>query len=257
MTPATQMPMPPPSLRPFGPGLESAARPTTPFNPDGAWKHTYTLWITGPQAETPAERRGRLTISRTPVDPATARLRVTREAILYGTETAHYGDHYACDMLCRTDRLSTPVSWHVRSETRATGRPVNPWVVYERSGSFDLATVSWESPRRRTCRVSGPCTTNWSLFDAVQRLPLPCEPALDFDLLEEAEILKTGHVLYFQGTQSIALGGARTTVHGFEQVGSGIYPQHYWLDEQRRLTVFTDGFRAFILERTELPGDAA
>lgn len=255
MTPATQMP--PPSLRPFGPGLASAARPTAPFNPDGAWKHTYALWITGPQAETPAERRGRLTISRTPVDSTTARLNVTREAVLYGTETAHYSDHYACDMLCRTDRLATPVSWRVRSETRATGRPLNPWVVYERSGSFDLATLSWESPRRRTRRVSGPCTTNWSLLDAVQRLPLRREPALAFDLLEEAELLKTGHALCFGDTQWLDFGGARTTVHGFEQVGSGIYPQHYWLDEHRRLTVFTDGFRAFILERAEPAGEGA
>ncbi len=238
----------PSSLKPFSACLKSAALPATPFDAAGAWTHTYALWITGPQADKPPERRGHLTIRRKPIDTTTARLQVERKAMLYGTEAAHYADYYSCDLLCRTDALATPVSWTVHSDTHATSRPLNPWVVYDRQGTYDLATIAWQGRKRRTRAASRPCTTNWSLFDAVQRLPLTPDPPLAFDLLDEAELFKANHTLYFRGTRSFPAGNAAASFHGFEQVGAGIYPQHYWLDDQHRLVLFTDGFRAFTLE---------
>ena len=47
-------------------------------------------------------------------------------------------------------------------------------------------------------------------------------------------------------------GGVTQTLTGYEHLGEGILPTHYWVDEQGRMIVSFAGLRAFILVKSSM-----
>jgi hypothetical protein len=72
---------------------------------------------------------------------------------------------------------------------------------------------------------------------------------LRFALLEDLDLLKPNHRLSFAETATVkAAGGSELKLTGYEQIGEGVLPFHYWLDEQRRLLFVLSGPRAYIYD---------
>ena len=72
-----------------------------------------------------------------------------------------------------------------------------------------------------------------------------------FTLLETGDIPKSNQVLAFY--QSVDLkdrwpGAPNLRVHGFLQVGDGISPQVYWVDDRGELLFLLSGLDAFVLD---------
>jgi hypothetical protein len=103
-----------------------------------------------------------------------------------------------------------------------------------------------EGMRPRTLKVPSPFTSNWSLFEAVQRLPGKETSPIQFALLEDLDLLKEGQRLTFRGETTLTLNGKTIPLQEYQQIGDGILPFHYNLDEQRRLIVALSGQRAYL-----------
>jgi hypothetical protein len=90
-------------------------------------------------------------------------------------------------------------------------------------------------------------TSNWSLFEAVQRLPFDCRE-LRFEMFEEMELRKPEHGLWPGAAADVEIGGRTVKLHSFEQIGRGILPMTYWLDDQHRLIIAVNARRAYLLD---------
>ena len=241
--------------------LEGFQAPSGPFDPNGAWEHKYALWIVLPESQFGATRRlGGFRIKRTPASANDATLQVDLAAVLGGR--AFYGKGTSCyrvsaQLTCATDRLSTPRSWDLRSMILyETNKPV-PGTEARETGQVAEGMIRRRGARRakeRTAPAPKAFTSNWSLFDAIQRLPGNEIAPMTFDMFEELDLLKPNQRLAYRQSIEMELGGKPVKLHGFEQIGEGILPYTYWLDDQRRVLMAIGGRRAFILDPSaEIP----
>ena len=100
-------------------------------------------------------------------------------------------------------------------------------------------------------------TSNWSLFDAVQRLPREAGDPRRFTLLDGGDTLKPNQVLSFYRTADLKnrwQGAPALRVHGFLQIGNGISPQVFWVGDGGELLFLLSGLGAFVLDAAASAG---
>ncbi|MCK5172528.1 MAG: hypothetical protein KAR47_04005 [Planctomycetes bacterium] len=90
-------------------------------------------------------------------------------------------------------------------------------------------------------------TCDWCLFEAVQRLGFKSQPPVTFNMLEGLSLLRRDHRLHYRGVDSSTPADGKT-LHRFYQLGEGVLPYEYWLDEQHRLVMVVTHNRAYILD---------
>jgi hypothetical protein len=100
----------------------------------------------------------------------------------------------------------------------------------------------------RSLAPAGPLSSNWSLFDALQRMPREGMPPFAFDMLDELDQLKRAHQIRYRGTSRHNLNGKAVALHHHQHTGRGILPMNYYTDQQGRLLVALGGLRAYILD---------
>ena len=166
-----------------------------------------------------------------------------------------YGNHPTKSQLttakirCANDVPGTPKSWEL--ESAALGEDKNRFSLSEvrESGVFDGGEVvlGGSGVRGRKIKVAGELTSNWSLFDAVQRMYKAKEtPNREFSMLEDLRLLRAGQRLAYDGQAEFDLGGKKVKLYGYHQIGEGILPIHYWVDEAGRLLFVLGGVRIYL-----------
>jgi hypothetical protein len=215
------------------------------FDPAAAWTHTYRIWLVGGGRD---RDRGSLRIARgAPVNGSLA-----LDVALTVKQAAGTTQDTKAKVECRADPLCTPVSWEIASVLLdGDGQPIEATKMEQRAavGSKGIEVTTGDVTSLR--RVPRPFTSNWSLFDAVQRLPGEQTKPLEFALLEDLELVKKGQRLSFREQIEFDFGGGAQTLRGYHQIGEGILPYHYWVDEHGRLLVAISGVRAYILGSVE------
>ena len=96
--------------------------------------------------------------------------------------------------------------------------------------------------------ISSGFTSNWSLFDAVQRLPGEETSTLDFTLLEDLDLIKDRQQLSYWQSAEFGFGESICPLVGYQHTGQGILPYQYWVDEHNRLLFVISGIRAYIFD---------
>ncbi len=231
--------------------LEGFTLPTGTFHSHGAWEHCYAIWVMlPPQSGGKSHQVGALRVCRRPLAEGSFQLEVNQAARQAGGWSVHCID---ARIICANDRLSTPKRWELRTVILdRKNQPLEGTEVRE-VGEVDGKVIRRWLFRRgdkveRTMPVPKAFTSNWSLFDALQRLVGSEIKSLSFDLLEEMELLKPNQRLSYCQSIKVELGGQSVRLHEFVQIGEGILPHHYWLDEERRLLVAIGGMRAFVFD---------
>jgi len=220
--------------------LDDIAPPTGDFDPNGPWKHTYQIWLVGRKAS------GFLRLERTPApDGKSATLNVEMSV----AQMARTALQTNAQLDCAADPLASPRSWKIESVLLdAEGRPIELSRVNE-SATVKNGTIEVKAGDKTLTRtVPSPFTTNWSLFDAVQRLSGKDAKPLEFALLEDLDLVKENQRLSYWQDAQIELGGKTIALHGYQQIGAGILPYQYWVDDQHRLLFAISGVRAYILD---------
>ena len=227
--------------------------PSGGFDPQGAWKHTYRIWMVASGGLTPRPAdmhyRGFLAIDRKPAAGGNAVALEVRQSILQQAMAVH---ETVVKMECAPDALCSPRSWKL-THTVLDGRlkPVAAARV-EQTGKLANGSLQIDdgraSARRSVGLPPGQVTGNWSLFDAVGRLPRREASPVDFTLLQDLDQIKASQRITYRGTARHSLGGSAVALHRYQHVGQGMLPYQYYVDEQGRLLVAIGGLRAYILD---------
>jgi hypothetical protein len=241
------------SLGPYLAQLKGFSPPAGPFDAEGSWEHTYDVYpVYGKWSKWSKKHRGRCRIKRKALSGEDAfRLEVSSEVTFldYG-----YGIHPTKTQLttasirCVNNALATPQSWKLESAAMDGEGEPRPLSQMSESGVFVNGTIKLTNAEgvSRKIEVSPNLTSNWSLFDAVQRMHRKKIPATDFEMLEDLRLPRANQRLTLDGLIEVELGGEMTQLYGFHQIGDGILPIHYWLDAQGRLLFALGGVRAYL-----------
>ena len=219
--------------------LKDFKPPTGKFDPGGAWTQSYHLWLVQSFLG-----GGALTLQRTPTEGG-ARLDVTYDVAEY----TGYIRRTKVELDCKGDALCSPTKWTLKSSSfDVDDTPIKGSSIAEVGGvQGGKLEVTFASRTRRET-FPAPATSNWSLFDAVQRLPGKATKPLSFTLLEEMDLIKPRQRLEFREERDFKAGGTTLHLRGYQHVGEGVLPWQYWVDAAGRLLFAFSGVRAFIYD---------
>ena len=236
------------ALEQYG-ALAGYAPPQGEFDPGGTWKHAYRVWMVagGGLIPKPADvhYRGLMEIERRPLPDGKAVTLAVHQSIIQ-----HTGVHETAALItCAADALASLRRWKLVNTVCDPLMKPMPEAGVKQSGKVDQGTVTVEhGGRTATFEAPPPLTTNWSLFDAVQRMPRNTGPPAEFAMLQECDLLKPSQQITYRGTGEHTLGGNTVRLHHWQHVGEGILPYDYYADQQGRLLVAVGGLRAYILD---------
>lgn len=223
-------------LRALG-ALEGFVAPAGRFDPNGEWEARYRLWMVQS-----SQGGGCLHLRRQPGDDG-VRLRVE----LAVAEVDGYLRRTQADLHCAADALCTPRAWQLSSQSIGFDGRTIPGTELSETGAIRDGVLEVRFGRRsRKQKLPGAATSNWSLFDVVQRLAGEKTRPLTLALLEEMDLVKPGQRLCFREMKDFELGGRKLRLCGYHQVGRGVLPWQYWVDEQGRLLLAFSGVRAWV-----------
>ena len=205
-------PLDPQLLRKIG-VLKDFPPPPSGFRPDGEWSQSYRILGCHGYVDTGNATLGFLKISRIPGDPFQLQI---RQRMLHTNSQ----ESLEVDMTCRTNQIASPLNWRLTSRCfDENGNPIDK-LGTNHQGSNKSASV----------------TSDFSLMEALQRLPFAPPKSSAFDLLEGMTLLRPAHRLYFDGERR------------FHHTGPGLLPYEYWLDDNHRLLLAVTCWRAYILD---------
>ena len=241
------------SLKPYLEQLKQFSPPMGAFDAEDCWEHTYDVYpVYGKLSKWSKKHRGRCRIKRKALSGKDAfRLEVSSEVTFLDFG---YGNHPTKTQLtrasiqCAKNVLATPQSWTLESVALGAEGKSRPLSQMSESGVFAKGIIKLTNAEgaSRKIDVSENLTSNWSLFDAVQRMHKKEPPKADFEMLEDLRLPRAEQRLTLDGPIEVELGGKKTRLYGYHQIGEGILPIHYWLDEQGRLLFALGGVRAYL-----------
>ena len=225
--------------------------PSGSFDPSGHWFHSYRLYtlVNARRLTLPKLRSGgKLSIERVPQAAGGATLHVN-----YEKTTQFAGVHTVrANLVCAGDELATPVKWDSTYRAAAPAHPLKMSLELRETGVARDRTIFIERGKeQKKLLLSSAYTSNWSLFDAVQRLARPSGASLRFTQLDAGDAPKPNQVLAFYQSADLQYrwpGAPNLRVHGFLQVGEGISPQVFWVDDRGELLFLLSGLDALVLD---------
>jgi len=200
------------------------------FKPDGNWVNTYRIWTCHGYRESGNENVGFLRIKRLINSQSSLTLKVHQEVL----QSDALVNIIEATIDCRNNHLATPIAWQLESRFIDADNKTLRQLSYK-----DVGQIT-DGIDRTTC--------DSCLFEAVQRLKTSKETVLAFDMLEGLSLLKKDQRISYRGLYPTKTGGENIPLHCFVQLGSGILPCEYWLDDHHRLLVVASMNKAYILD---------
>ncbi|MBN2129178.1 MAG: hypothetical protein JW741_06760 [Sedimentisphaerales bacterium] len=217
-----------------------------PFDPQASWTHRYRIWTCHGYRETGNQDVGFLRIRRdSSSGEGTFQLRVEQVVV----ETDALLSRIEAEILCRDDERASPLKWRLSSRFFGPdGEELGDLALAEAvSVQADTLVVETPGPARRR-QVPVPVTSDWSLFEAIQRLDVGAGRKWEVNLLEGLSVLKPDQEISYRGLSQEKLGDQTVSLHCFQQLGQGALPTEYWLDRDRRLLAVVSMNKAYILD---------
>jgi hypothetical protein len=260
------------SIAIWGDELKNVHYSDEAFEPLGSWTSLYSVYYLLPFTKpwrSAFRSWGALRIERTAVSTGESQLKGVRLNRMVCGNFARLSWNAGC----ATDRLSTPKQWQVESQLMSeTFSPITkdgyhyldistaghldrsiPMQAarFSFNGLMDDSHIEISGLTKRSWPVQATTTANWCLFDALQRLAGEEISPIRFDLLEDYETVKSGQVLSYYRTCTVEFANTSVKLNGYKQLGHGILPWEYWLDEKHRLVMAAGGFLGYLLNPNE------
>ena len=218
----------PDSLLEFG-AVKRFPPPATDFRPDGSWQQSYRIWTCHGYKESGNDNVGAMRLARAAKSDGTFLLEVHQTVVQVDGLTCNI----KANIECRRNVLGSPAQWDIHTTF---------------VGEDGAQMPELESRKRGQATSDVDRTTgDWCLFEVAQRLDYDKDTSLDFDLLEGLELSKLSQRLTYRGVSPTKIEGAGR-MHCFAQVGAGILPTEYWLDDKHRLLCVISMNKAYILD---------
>lgn len=236
------------SLERMRPCMKGFSPPDGAFDPSGNWINTYGIFLLVRERDRPplTEPRGKVCLTRrTLPDEHVFQLKV--ECIVGLNDGSSHVT--TIESVCASDMLSSPLSWNLTSEIRyaVTNEPLLQSRLKE-SGRLHKNHLELSLRKSvRTIDVSENVTSNWCLFEAIQRLSEKNISTPDFDMMEDFRFFHSHQNLVSGDPVEVNFSETDMRLNGFYQTGEGILPRCYWRDEKARLLFVIGGVCAYIL----------
>lgn len=225
--------------------LETIPAATPNFNPEKGWTHTYRIWRCHGYRQSGNRHTGFLKLTSRPIAGSSSQFQVEQQIIT----NENFLTKISATIQCRDDELSTPIRWELESDFFNRGGRQLKKLHQEESAEVGHREINFKKGHFRSTQSLGRrMTADWCLFPAVQRIQFDQFRPLQFDLLEGLSLLKENQQLSKKGESGITIQGKRVKLHGYKQIGRGILPYEYWLDETNRLVLVTTFSAAYILD---------
>ncbi|MHC4109630.1 MAG: hypothetical protein ACYSUY_01055 [Planctomycetota bacterium] len=226
--------------------------PQTPkhFDPHGNWTNTYRIWTCHGFRESGNQNVGFVRFRRV---AAGTNEKLSLEVHQEVVEADGMVSVIDTNIRCLNNQLATPVRWHlwslfIDSDTHPLDELKTEENVIIKQNTMIIETGGKTLKRKVPSRL----TSDWCIFEAVQRLKFDKESSLDFNMLEGLSVLKEGQRLSYRRVYPMRIGDPDVRLHCFHQLGRGILPYEYWLDDNHRLLAAISMNKAYILdERAE------
>lgn len=234
------------SLRKVAHLLEDYAPPSTGhFNPAGQWQQTYTMFV----LEGPWGRQvGEFSLKRVP--KGHKKFDLTVRTRRYGN--SGFSQFQRAEIQCRTDTLATPVSW--LSDTKmARHLDDKPYLDSgrRRTAAVDNGTLRiHDAWRTRKIPLPGVYSNEWTLLEAVQRLPGNRTSELNYTLIDEYDTPQPAHKLVYRARAQVSVNSGPLELTGYCDLGHAVVPTTYWVDEHHRLVFVCTGLMVYALSAT-------
>ena len=244
--------------------LKDFRAPEGAFQPDGEWEGVYRLFLIG-ILDAPQYRNwrchpaGALVLSRKIQPDGKFNLQVRFVAHQSLEAHARSFDYMEAEILCANEASSLLRFKRVSMQLTPKGEPIEG-TRSELSGEATKdGLILRYAGRERKVKAPSSITCDWATFDLVQRLsqklggqlvrPEP-KPLLEFALLEDLGFLRTEHRIFASEPLDVEVDGRKFRWRRFVQLGSGILPWTYCLDENHRLVLAYSGMRAYLYDPT-------
>ncbi|MFQ5808984.1 MAG: hypothetical protein ACE5JM_05150, partial [Armatimonadota bacterium] len=214
--------------------------------PAGSGANAYRVWPCHGYRESGNDLAGLLRMERRAGDSANSFTLTVHQEIINDGAALNVLD---ASIACRNNEIASPVRWELSSHfVGLDGKRIDDLAVEEtvqvKGGALQVETQGTIAKRGGSRRLSA----DWCLFEAVQRLPFRNSAVRAFSLLEGLSLLREDHRLSYGGRYPVKLGDAVVSLHWFQQLGHGVLPYDYWLDDRHRLVMVATGPRAYILD---------
>lgn len=216
------------------------------FKPDGNWVNTYRIWTCHGYRESGNYNVGFLRIQKkvggeSDTFELCVKQTVVQTDAMLSTIEAH--------ITCLNNEYASPVKWQVSSHFFGPrGKSLDTLSTAE-SVSIEGETMTIKAGAGILHRqVDAPLTSDWSLFEAAQRWDVGEARHLLVTMLEGLRISKPRQHITYRGLSQMEFGSGVARLYCFAQLGNGILPTEYWLDERHRLLIVTSMNKAYILD---------
>ena len=230
--------------------LESYSPPEGTMGAQGGWTAVYDILKF---EATPAYKKK----SRTPMyNMVLGQVAITKRAAssVYEIKMAYQPTRSMESIDARISCSDGPVAalknWEMDWSCRGTGGGVSYTNREQGTVAADHFSVT---SRGHTDRIAlrRPLTCLWTLFDAVRHLPPRVGSVQSFDMYMDLSSLRRNQSLSFSGSGQVALATGLQKLNFYEQLGEGIEPIHYAVDDQQRTLFITQGQLGWGLNRIE------
>lgn len=152
---------------------------------------------------------------------------------------------------CSGDPVAALKNWEMDWACRGTA-PAISYTNHEQAvvEPDHFSVMSWGNTNR--FELTKPLTCLWTLMDAVRSLPAKPGWSQEFDMYMDLSSLRRNQSLSFSGRGSVGLASGLQELNFYEQIGDGIEPIHYAVDEHRRTLFVTQGQLGWGLNRIEV-----
>ena len=215
------------------------------FKPDGNWVNTYRIWTCHGYRESGNDNVGFVRLRRIPDSDKAFALNVHQEIV----ETDGISNIIEANIKCVKSQLAVPVEWRLSScFIDANGNEMTQ-LCTETSGSKKKGVLRIRTGGHTFKSKEPPwLTCDWCILEAIQQLKFSKKSLLIFDMLEGLSVLKENQRLSYRGLYPTKIGGKDIPLHCFVQLGSGILPCEYWLDDRHRLLVVVSMNKVYIFD---------
>lgn len=219
--------------------------PIAGFDPAGKWKQDYTMYVLQPNA---GVKKGEFSLERAAKGTGNFALTVRTRRI----GNSGFSQFQHAEIQCRFNALASPLSWVF--DTRMARNAQDP--PYLDSGRRHSADVTGgvlrvrDKLQTRKEAIDGLYSNEWTLLEAVQRLPGQSMKAINYTLIDEYDTPQPNHTLAYRTHAQVALQSGPAQLVGYYDLGRAVVPTVYWVDEHGRLTFVCTGLMVYALAAT-------
>ncbi len=216
------------------------------FKPEGSWENKYRIWVCHGYIKSSNKNCGMLRVIKTAGNsPGFFSLTIRQEIVHYEGIVLRTD----VDLKCINDYLATPIEWELSNRFFGPDKKEKPELDSNVKGIIGNDTIEIKSINHSfKHKIINKTTSDFCLFEAIQRRALKKEQSEQFDILEGMSLLKENHYLVYRGLETFKINNKQTELHHFHQIGQGVLPYNYWLDSNHRLVLVQTGSRVYILD---------